>query len=120
MRLSHFWQRMEEHFGAAYAESLSRDYVFEELGSRTIRQALDDGFDAKEVWHAVCQAFDLPAHASTEAGREHWSIEQRFGDGARLSLERLQSGPPLGAAADRGRPEAVHSGEHTSRVTGAA
>ncbi|EOR72101.1 DUF3046 domain-containing protein [Thermobifida fusca] len=62
MRLSHFWQRMEEHFGAAYAESLSRDYVFEELGSRTIRQALDDGFDAKEVWHAVCQAFDLPAH----------------------------------------------------------
>lgn len=63
MRLSHFWQRMEEQFGETYAESLARDHVIEELGSRTVRQALDDGFDTKEVWRAVCRTFDLPASA---------------------------------------------------------
>ncbi|MEY9213372.1 DUF3046 domain-containing protein [Thermobifida halotolerans] len=62
MRLSHFWQRMGEQFGETYAESLARDYVIEELGSRTVRQALDDGVDAKEVWRAVCRTFDLPAN----------------------------------------------------------
>ncbi|KUP98463.1 DUF3046 domain-containing protein [Thermobifida cellulosilytica] len=61
MRLSHFWQLMYEQFGEAYAESLARDHVIEELGSRTVRQALDDGVETKEVWRAVCRAFDLPA-----------------------------------------------------------
>lgn len=61
MRLSHFWQRMHEQFGDAYAQSLARDYVIEELGSRTVYRALDDGVSAKEVWRAVCRAFDLPA-----------------------------------------------------------
>ncbi|MFC7329581.1 DUF3046 domain-containing protein [Marinactinospora rubrisoli] len=63
MRLSHFWQRMHEQFGEVYAESLARDYVIEELGSRTVLQALDDGVGAKEVWQAVCEAFRLPASA---------------------------------------------------------
>lgn len=63
MRLSLFWQRMHEQFGESYAESLARDYVLEELGSRTIRRALADGVAAKDVWRAVCEAFDLPAAA---------------------------------------------------------
>lgn len=61
MRLSHFWSRMHEAFGEAYAESLAQDYVIEALGSRTVKQALADGFGAKEVWRAVCDTFDLPA-----------------------------------------------------------
>ncbi|GAA3964734.1 DUF3046 domain-containing protein [Thermobifida alba] len=61
MRLSRFWQLMYEQFGETYAESLARDHVIEELGSRTVRQALDDGVGAKEVWRAVCRTFDLPA-----------------------------------------------------------
>lgn len=52
---------MHEQFGEAYADSLAQDYVLEELGSRTVRQALADGVGAKEVWRAVCDAFDLPA-----------------------------------------------------------
>ncbi|WP_133741757.1 DUF3046 domain-containing protein [Actinorugispora endophytica] len=63
MRLSQFWQRMNEQFGEAYADSLARDHVIEELGSRTVRQALDDGVAAKEVWRAVCESFGLPAAA---------------------------------------------------------
>lgn len=63
MRLTHFWNNMREQFGEAYAESLAKDYVIEGLGSRTIDQALAEGTGAKEVWRAVCEAFDLPATA---------------------------------------------------------
>jgi hypothetical protein len=60
MRLSVFWHNMHEHFGEAYAESLAKDYVIEGLGSRTVQQALADGVGAKQVWRAVCEAFDVP------------------------------------------------------------
>jgi len=61
MRLTDFWARMSEQFGPAYAESLARDHVISGLGSRTVTQALADGDDAKLVWRAVCDEFELPA-----------------------------------------------------------
>ena len=61
MRLTEFWERMYRHLGESYADSFARDYVIEELGSRTVRQALDEGEDAKTVWRAVCDALRLPA-----------------------------------------------------------
>jgi Protein of unknown function (DUF3046) len=61
MRLTDFWARMSEQFGPAYAESLARDHVISGLGSRTVSQALADGDDAKIVWRAVCDEFELPA-----------------------------------------------------------
>ena len=60
MRLSEFWERLERHFGAGYASSVAADQVIAQLGGRTIQQALADGEDAKWVWRAVCQAFDIP------------------------------------------------------------
>jgi hypothetical protein len=60
MRLTDFWARMSEQFGPAYAESLARDHVIAGLGSRTVTQALADGDDAKLVWRAVCDEFELP------------------------------------------------------------
>lgn len=63
MRLTVFWNNMYEQFGEAYAHSLAKDYVIEGLGSRTVDGALADGIAAKEVWRAVCDAFDLPATA---------------------------------------------------------
>jgi hypothetical protein len=51
---------MSEQFGPAYAESLARDHVIAGLGSRTVTQALADGDDAKLVWRAVCDEFELP------------------------------------------------------------
>ena len=62
MRLTHFWRRMEEQFGSAYAHSLARDQALPVLGSRTVEQALADGESPKRVWQAVCEAFDCPAH----------------------------------------------------------
>jgi hypothetical protein len=59
--MTEFWRRMERQFGPAYAESYARDQVLGELGGRTVREALDQGEDAKTVWRAVCAAVDVPA-----------------------------------------------------------
>ena len=60
VRLTEFWQRMNEQFGIGYAPSVARDYVIAGLGGRTVEQALASGDDAKAVWRAVCAAFDVP------------------------------------------------------------
>ncbi|MER5492396.1 DUF3046 domain-containing protein [Streptomyces sp. LE64] len=62
MRLTVFWQRMADHFGPGYADTYARDHVMAELGGRTVHQALDDGWEAKDVWRAVCEAAGVPAH----------------------------------------------------------
>ncbi|MEU9844331.1 DUF3046 domain-containing protein [Actinomadura sp. NPDC048032] len=61
MRLTLFWDRMNQQFGEHYAESVAKDYVMAELGGRTIEQALADGESAKKVWQAVVATFDVPA-----------------------------------------------------------
>lgn len=48
-------------FGEAYTESFARDYALGELGSRTVQQALSAGYDAKDVWRAVCEEMNVPA-----------------------------------------------------------
>jgi hypothetical protein len=60
MRLTDFWQRMDERFGVAYARSLASDYRLPLLGS-TIDEALAAGVEAKVVWRAVCAEFEMPA-----------------------------------------------------------
>lgn len=60
MRLTVFWERMQEQFGEVYAESVAKDYVLSNLGGRTVNKALADGEDAKNVWRAVCDAFSVP------------------------------------------------------------
>ena len=60
MRLTVFWERMRAQFGDSYARSVAKDFVLTELGGRTVDQALADGVDAKTVWRAVCEAFDVP------------------------------------------------------------
>ncbi|MEU6085028.1 DUF3046 domain-containing protein [Streptomyces sp. NPDC047108] len=61
MRLTVFWQRMANYFGEAYADSFARDHVMSELGGRTVHEALDAGWNAKDVWRGVCSAMDIPA-----------------------------------------------------------
>ncbi|WP_149257658.1 DUF3046 domain-containing protein [Actinomadura sp. K4S16] len=61
MRLTVFWDRMNQQFGEHYAESVAKDYVMAELGGRTIEQALADGESAKKVWRAVVATFDVPS-----------------------------------------------------------
>lgn len=58
-----FWDRMNQQFGEVYAPSVAKDHVIAGLGGRTVEQALADGEDAKSVWQAVCEAFDVPERA---------------------------------------------------------
>ncbi len=51
---------MREEFGAGYAGSLAHDHTFGSLGGRTVEQALAHGIPPREVWLAVCDAFDVP------------------------------------------------------------
>jgi Protein of unknown function (DUF3046) len=60
VRLTYFRELMEGEFGAVRAASLSRDHVFAELGGRTVEEALEAGTDPREVWLAVCEAYDVP------------------------------------------------------------
>jgi hypothetical protein len=60
VRLTEFWDRMREQFGDVYAESVAKDYVLSNLGGRTVNEALADGEDAKVVWRAVCETFNVP------------------------------------------------------------
>ena len=60
VRLTEFWRRMDERFGAGYARSLAADYRLPLIGA-TVDAALADGVDAKEVWRAVCAEFEMPA-----------------------------------------------------------
>jgi hypothetical protein len=60
MRLTHFRQQMADEFGRIRSEMIARDHVFSVFGNRTVDQALDAGYDPKEVWRAVCEAFDVP------------------------------------------------------------
>lgn len=60
MRLTDFWQRMEQHFGVGYARSWARDTVLAELGGRTVEAALAQGEDTQLVWRAVWTHEGLP------------------------------------------------------------
>jgi hypothetical protein len=51
---------MEIRFGADYARSLATDYRLPRLGM-TVKDALEQGVEAKEVWRAVCAEFEVPS-----------------------------------------------------------
>ncbi len=57
MRLTDFWARLEQAFGAPYAKSFAADHSFAELGDRTIDQAIAQGVDTATVWRAVVAAY---------------------------------------------------------------
>jgi hypothetical protein len=60
VRLQDFWSRMNEQFGAARADTVARDHSFGALGGRTAVQAIDAGLPVRQVWLAVCDAYDVP------------------------------------------------------------
>jgi hypothetical protein len=61
MRLTDFWSRMEERFGASYAYSVAADHRLTTLGA-TVDEAIAGGVETRDIWRAVCAEFDMPAH----------------------------------------------------------
>ncbi|WP_258726724.1 DUF3046 domain-containing protein [Cellulomonas sp. NS3] len=60
MRYREFWQLVDEVLGSAHGRALARDLVLFELQGRTAVQALDDGEEPRNVWHALCDAMEIP------------------------------------------------------------
>lgn len=60
VRYRDFWQLVDEVFGPAYGRALVREQVLTALADRTAAQALDDGVEPRDVWHALCDALDVP------------------------------------------------------------
>jgi hypothetical protein len=60
MRITAFRKMMAEEFGEIRADMLARDHVFSALDNRTVDQALEAGVPTKEIWRAVCDAFEVP------------------------------------------------------------
>lgn len=60
MRHSEFWERMDHHLGASYAQVWADTQVISDLGSRTPSEALDQGASPKDVWRAVHARLELP------------------------------------------------------------
>jgi Protein of unknown function (DUF3046) len=57
VRLTDFWERLEQAFGAAYARSVAADHAFAELGGRTINEAIAQGVETATIWRAVVAAY---------------------------------------------------------------
>ncbi|MBA3524993.1 MAG: DUF3046 domain-containing protein [Geodermatophilaceae bacterium] len=51
---------MRERFGPLHADTVSRDQTLRQLGGRTVLEALESGMSAREVWDAVCEAYEIP------------------------------------------------------------
>lgn len=60
MRLREFWQLVDEVFGPAYGRALAHEQVLVALGGRTPVAALEAGLQPRDVWHALCDALDVP------------------------------------------------------------
>jgi hypothetical protein len=60
MRVSEFYALLEDVFGPAYARTLAREFSLTDLDDRTSVKALEDGVDPRDVWHALCDAMDVP------------------------------------------------------------
>jgi Protein of unknown function (DUF3046) len=57
VRLTDFWERLEQAFGASYARSLAADHSFAELGDRTINEAIAQGVETATIWRAVVSQY---------------------------------------------------------------
>jgi hypothetical protein len=64
VRLTEFHERVVLRFGAVYGPSVLADHVLTGMEGRTAAQAIEQGFEPRDVWRALCVDFDVP--------REQW------------------------------------------------
>ena len=60
VRYREFWDLVDDVFGRAYGRSIAGDQVLEELGGRTAARSIEDGVEPRLVWHALCDAMQVP------------------------------------------------------------
>lgn len=60
VRNREFWDLVDEVFGPRYGRTLAADQVLTVLGDRTAGEAVEAGMEPRVVWHALCDAMDVP------------------------------------------------------------
>lgn len=60
MRLSQFWQLMDDEFGSAYARTLAAHQSLPDLSGATVDEALAHAVPPRAVWDAVCEQMQVP------------------------------------------------------------
>ncbi len=63
MRNREFWQLVEEVLGPVLGRTVVTDQVLGDLDGRTAAEALEEGVEPRDVWHALCDALDVPDDA---------------------------------------------------------
>ena len=56
LRISDLRERITLSFGDSWAASFSSDIALSDLGSKSVNEALADGFEPDVIWKAVCKA----------------------------------------------------------------
>lgn len=79
MRYREFWELVDEVLGRAHGRVLVRDLRLGGLDDRTGAQALDDGVEPREVWHALCDELDVPEARRWGADRRRPAPPRRAG-----------------------------------------
>ena len=60
MKLSRFYELVEDEFGSAFASVVLSDTKLTEFGDRVPAQLIRDGEDTREVWYSICRALEVP------------------------------------------------------------
>ena len=60
MRHREFWNLVDEVLGASFGRAVASDQVLGELDGLTACEAIDAGVEPRDVWHALCDALDVP------------------------------------------------------------
>jgi len=60
VRYREFWDLVDDVLGRAQGRVMVAELVVGGLDGRTAQQALDDGVDPRDVWHALCDELDVP------------------------------------------------------------
>ena len=56
MRISDLRERIELSFGIDWAPSFCKDISISELGSKSVDEALRDGYEPHDIWKALCRS----------------------------------------------------------------
>lgn len=60
MRVSEFWQLVDDEFGSGHGRLLVRSHTLRGLDHRTAQEAIDAGQPLRTIWIALCREMDVP------------------------------------------------------------
>lgn len=60
VRLTEFHEVVREEFGQVRGDSMLIDHVLQSLDGMTAAEAVEAGWEPREVWRALCVEFDVP------------------------------------------------------------